>query len=373
VKVPFFVFVILGIILGGNVYVFYRLWQLMPPIGGRILFIVVVIVLLSAPVIGMAPTSPLPVSWCSWLSKLGTSWLIILLYLVLTFAFFDILRATGLFPSLPAFLNASWAGFSVLTVAMAALLVTGYCRYRDKVRVELTVPLDKPLPGGPLKIVAVSDLHLGYTIGKDELEEWIDLINKETPDLILIAGDVTDNNVRPLFTNGMAASFHRLRSRYGVYAIPGNHEYIAGITKAAAFLHAAGITLLQDSAVLIDECFYLVGRDDRSNPHRKILTDLTVPLDKSKPILLLDHQPLHLEETAAAGIDFQFSGHTHDGQVWPLNHITDHLFECSHGYIRKGGSHIYVSSGLGIWGGKFRIGTCSEYLVLTLETSREVI
>jgi predicted MPP superfamily phosphohydrolase len=165
----------------------------------------------------------------------------------------------------------------------------------------------------------------------------------------------------------MAESFHRLHCRYGVYAVPGNHEYMAGITGASAFLRAAGITLLQDSAVLIDNRFYLAGRDDRSNPHRKTVAELTNSLDKTKPLFLLDHQPWHLEETAAAGVDFQFSGHTHDGQVWPLNYITAHLFECAHGYIRKGDSSIYVSSGLGIWGGKFRIGTRSEYVVLTLK------
>jgi predicted MPP superfamily phosphohydrolase len=165
----------------------------------------------------------------------------------------------------------------------------------------------------------------------------------------------------------MAESFHRLHCRYGVYAVFGNHEYMAGITGASAFLRAAGITLLQDSTVLIDGRFYLAGRDDRSNPHRKTVAELTASLDKTKPLFLLDHQPWHLEETAAAGVDFQFSGHTHDGQVWPLNYITAHLFECSHGYIRKGDSSIYVSSGLGIWGGKFRIGTRSEYVVLTLK------
>ena len=90
--------------------------------------------------------------------------------------------------------------------------------------------------------------------------------------------------------------------------------------------------------------------------------------------LLLDHQPYHLEEAERCGIDFQFSGHTHHGQVWPASWVTDALYEDAFGSLRKGGTRYYVSSGMGIWGGKFRIGTRSEYVVLTLtDTSRKTV
>jgi hypothetical protein len=88
--------------------------------------------------------------------------------------------------------------------------------------------------------------------------------------------------------------------------------------------------------------------------------------DASGFTILLDHQPNHLDEAVDAGIDFQFSGHTHHGQVWPLSLVTDMLFEDSYGPLRKGGTFCYVTSGLGIWGGKFRIGTRSEYIVATI-------
>lgn len=129
----------------------------------------------------------------------------------------------------------------------------------------------------------------------------------------------------------------------------------------------ANIKLLRDKTVLIDSLFYIVGRDDKTNPHRKNLDQLMTGVDKTKPVFLLDHQPYNLEEAEQNGVDFQFSGHTHRGQVWPISLITDAIYEDSYGSLKKGGTNIYVSSGIGIWGGKFRIGTQSEYVVITLK------
>ena len=110
-----------------------------------------------------------------------------------------------------------------------------------------------------------------------------------------------------------------------------------------------------------------MGRDDRMNRRRRPLKDLVASADKSKYLILLDHQPYHLEQAEREGIDFQFSGHTHHGQVWPISWITDMMYECAFGTYQRSSTNYYVSSGMGIWGGKFRIGTHSEYLVLTIE------
>ena len=112
----------------------------------------------------------------------------------------------------------------------------------------------------------------------------------------------------------------------------------------------------------------IVGRDDRSNPHRKSIKELlnntsTFHPQPSTFTILLDHQPYNLEEAEQAGVDFQLSGHTHRGQVWPISWITDAVYECSFGEWQRGATRYYVSSGIGIWGGKFRIGTRSEYVV----------
>ena len=110
--------------------------------------------------------------------------------------------------------------------------------------------------------------------------------------------------------------------------------------------------------------------DDRSNTARRSLQELMAGIDKSNPIILLDHQPYKLTESEAAGVDLQFSGHTHRGQVWPMNWVTDHIYEQSHGYRQWGNSHIYVSSGLSLWGPPFRIGTESDMAVFHLSTKK---
>ena len=131
------------------------------------------------------------------------------------------------------------------------------------------------------------------------------------------------------------------------------------------FWREAGITVLRDDTASLAG-ITLIGRDDRTNPHRKPLEHIMRGIDRSKFLLEIDHQPYHLEEAERCGVDFEFAGHTHYGQVWPVNWITRAVFEDAFGPYRKGKTQYYVSSGLGIWGGKFRIGTRSEYIVLTI-------
>ena len=109
-----------------------------------------------------------------------------------------------------------------------------------------------------------------------------------------------------------------------------------------------------------------MGRDDRSNRKRKSVGQLMQGIDSTRYIILLDHQPYHLEEADQSGVDLQLSGHTHRGQVWPLNWVTRAMYESDYGAYKRGKTDYYVSSGIGIWGGKFRIGTDSEYAVITL-------
>jgi predicted MPP superfamily phosphohydrolase len=266
--------------------------------------------------------------------------------------------------------SGSWTAFGIFVAGIALLAGVGNVVYHNKKRVEIDLTLDKTT--SPLKIVAISDLHLGYGIGTGELGRWVDMLNAERPDLVLIAGDAIDTNVEPLHERGFAEVFRRFDAKYGVYAVPGNHEYIAGIDKSLAFLQEAGVEVLRDSVATVADALYIVGRDDHANKQRQPLAALTAPLDNSRPILVLDHQPSYLEEAAEAGVDFQISGHTHYGQVWPISWITKSIFEQPHGYLRKGDTQYWVSSGLGIWGGKFRLGTRSEYVVVHCNPTTEI-
>jgi predicted MPP superfamily phosphohydrolase len=161
----------------------------------------------------------------------------------------------------------------------------------------------------------------------------------------------------------MLAKFQKIKASKGIYAVPGNHEYYGDREKAFRYLSETFI-LLRDSVAQPTEDIYIVGRDDRTNRNRKPLKAIMNGIDHNKLIILLDHQPQHLEEAQEAGVDFQFSGHTHDGQVFPINLIARKLYEKSYGYLRKGNTQYYITSGLGLWGAHLRIGTRSEIVVL---------
>ena len=347
-------------------YICRRFWQILPfgtvPRVGAVILIVGLFLLL--PAFFVIRSAEVPVPLLTFIYGLSTSWFFILLYLFLGLLVLDLLRL--MIPAMRPWFLHSWKGTLLLLVPVALLFLYGYFHYRSKAIVSLDLKVERPLKR-PLRIVAVSDLHLGYTIGPREAAGWVELINAQQPDVVLIAGDIVDNSVRPLWESGTAAVLRGIKAPLGVYACMGNHDWLAGVEKSAQFMHESGIRLLRDEAVMVDSAFYIVGRDDRTNLRRASLRHLTEGLQTDLPVILLDHQPYHLEEAEAVGIDFQFSGHTHRGQVFPINLITDAIYECSHGYLRKSGrTHVYVSSGLGIWGGKFRIGSQSELVVATL-------
>lgn len=364
-----------------NFYVFQRIWTAMPPgVIGRVSLVLFAVLAISSFFVSFLIGDSLPVGLVSLLYKVGTAWFFILIYFFMIILVIDLFGlANRLFHFMPSdaiirYTKENWIGLGFIVGFVTLLMLCGYLKYQWKVRVDLPVNIYKTVGDSvfhrPLRIVAVSDLHLGYGIGKGELEKWIDLINSENPDIVLIAGDIIDNSVRPLNEGNFAESFHKIKAPMGVYACPGNHEYIGGLTGSLDFIEKAGIHMLRDSVALVDSSFYVIGRDDRSNKGRRPLKDLVASLDKSKPIIMLDHQPYNLEETEANGIDIQFSGHTHQGQIWPISLITKQLYEKDHGYIKKGNANIYVSSGIGIWGGKFRIGTQSEYVVIDVNKGK---
>ena len=302
---------------------------------------------------------PLPVARMAY--DVGTSSIFILLYLVMIFLLLDFGRLVHLVPK--AFLyNNGYTALGIFILVFGVFLY-GNIHYNNKVRVPLELRSKKPL-SREYKIVMASDLHIGYHNPRKELARWVDMINAENPDFILIAGDIIDGSMRPIIEERMADEFHRLKAP--VYACLGNHEFYSGVPGAKQFYKDAGIHLLVDESAVIDSSIVVIGRDDRTNMRRKPIKDLVGSLT-SKYTIVLDHQPYNLDRAEAAGVDFQLSGHTHRGQVWPISWITDRIYECSWGSHQRGNTQFYVSSGLGIWGGKFRIGTQSEYVVVKIK------
>lgn len=363
---PIFFIILITVYLGGNTYIFYRGAQALSGLPGGIKISLAVLFWLAAlSIIGTMLTRniKMPVFLSHAMYEVGTGWLIFTLYMVLFLLAFDLLKLCRVPFNY---------GFILSLIFTVVLLGYGYYNYRHPKTNIINIALDKPLADDakPVKIVAVSDLHLGNGTGKTALKRYVKMIGEQNPDLILIAGDLIDNSVVPLYTENMMEELSELKAPLGIYMVPGNHEYISGIKASARFIQDTPIQLLRDSVVTLPNGMQLIGRDDRSNTARRSLQELMAGIDKSNPILLLDHQPYKLTESEAAGVDLQFSGHTHRGQVWPMNWVTDHIYEQSHGYRQWGNSHIYVSSGLSLWGPPFRIGTESDMAVFHLSTKK---
>ena len=355
-----FFIVALTVMLLMQGYVSWHVWRVLPfstPV--KVVIVLLMLAALACMVMQFRSDS-VPLGMATAMYEIGNSWLIIAFYLLMAFLLLDIGRLVHLVPG--TWLKGNAVTTAVLTGVMLTTFIAGNLHYNSKQRQEISLTTHKPLPR-PLKIVMLSDVHAGFHNRRAEVGRWVDMINSERPDLILIAGDLIDGNVRPLVAQGTADELRGFAAP--TVACLGNHEYITGIDKSMKLIEETGIRLLRDDTVSVDGVT-IVGRDDRSNRHRKSVAQLMEGIDRDQYIILLDHQPYHLEQAEQNGVDLQLSGHTHRGQVWPLNWVTRAMYECDYGRYRRGKTDYYVSSGIGIWGGKFRIGTDSEYAVITV-------
>ena len=322
------------------------------------------------------------------LKLISNYWLGTLLYLILTIAVADILRFLLKRVNFPGkeklFSRAGHAVvggicFAVITaftvtgiVTAQTIRTTGY---------EVTVKKDCGSRKS-LHVVLIADLHLGYNIGVRYMEKMVERINELNPDVVVIAGDIFDNEYEALDRpEKLAEVLDQIRTKYGVYACYGNHDIeepiLAGFTfgkkgvkkvsdpRMDEFLVRSGIRLLRDEAVLLDDSFYLYGRPDLERPgrgieKRKTPEELTEDLDLTKPVIVIDHEPKELAELAAAGVDLDLCGHTHDGQMFPGNLTINLMWENACGYLKKGDMHNIVTSGIGVFGPNMRVGTKSE-------------
>jgi Predicted phosphohydrolases len=261
-------------------------------------------------------------------------------------------------------------------VAGAVLLVLftagSYNAWSPVVR-EYRLEVPKDAGGlGSLRILAASDLHLGNIVGNRHLRRLIREAEARKPDLILLAGDVIDDDVEPFVRNRMDETLAGLKAPYGVYAVLGNHEYYGGQIETYVRRAAdAGVRVLRDETVTIEGRFHIAGRKDKTaegaGPDGRLpVGKLLESLDPRLPILLMDHQPLALGEAARAGADLLLCGHTHRGQFAPNHLLTRRLFELDWGYKRIEGMHALVSSGFGTWGPAVRLASRCELLDITL-------
>ncbi|MBC8079493.1 MAG: metallophosphoesterase [Gorillibacterium sp.] len=263
-------------------------------------------------------------------------------------------------------------GTSVLVVFVVLLLWGSRNAWSPVVR-TYEFQVDKQGSGvKELRVAMVSDIHLGNIVGNRHLGKLISKMNALQPDLILLPGDIIDDDIEPFLRNGMSTVMKELKAKYGVFAALGNHEYYGGHLEAyIREMESIGIKVLLDESILINDAFYVTGRKDKTaesmDPKGRLpILELLKPLDHSKPIIVMDHQPYRFDLAAEAGADVLLSGHTHRGQFAPNHWVTGRLFELDWGYLLKDKLHVIVSSGYGTWGPPIRLASRSEIIELVI-------
>ena len=376
-----FLSIVLTIYFLTNYYIFSRGLQALPKEGTfRNFYIVVMAVLILAYPTGRFLERIINKEISELLIHIGAYYLAMMAFALFLILMIDLVRFGNhffhFFPDSWYQINSKIKLISFLFVAGSVIILTiaGSWNARTIKIKNLNLQVNKTTNSfSKLNIVLASDIHLGTMIHNSRLEKIVDKINGLKPDIILLAGDVFDEDITTLIEKNTASILAKLKSKYGAFAIPGNHEYFSGVDDAIAYLHQGNITVLRDSSILVADNFYLIGRDDRSgnrfNKTRKPLAELMNNVNENFPIILMDHQPFNLEEAQNNGVDLQVSGHTHHGQFFPFNLITNRVYELSWGYKQKGATHYYVSCGVGTWGPPVRLGNRPEIVNIELEFS----
>ncbi|TDQ59663.1 hypothetical protein EDC45_0321 [Mesocricetibacter intestinalis] len=257
-----------------------------------------------------------------------------------------------------------------LCYPLGLCLLTGlsiYNAYTPVVR-YYAVKLDKPLK--PMRIGVASDLHLGKLFGAQSLDRLAHIFAREKVDLILLPGDIMDDNLNAYRAEEMSSHLAKLKAPLGVYATLGNHDFFVQPGKIAEEIRKAGINLLWDRAVSIDNSFVIIGRNDDLEKQRPPTEHLLAQVNTDLPVLLMDHRPTEIEKHSRLPIDIQVSGHTHKGQIFPAGLITALLYRLDYGYAKIGNGHFFVTSGYGFWGIPMRLGTQSEVFIIDVQGSQ---
>ncbi|WP_318502741.1 metallophosphoesterase [Bacillus sp. T3] len=258
-----------------------------------------------------------------------------------------------------------WIGIAVLSFYLFIFIYGSYNAWVPVVK-TYDIQVNKTAQNKNLKIFMASDLHLGQMVGKSHLDRLISLIHQEKPDIVLLPGDIINDNIQPYLEKNMGETLGKIDAPLGVYAVLGNHDYYGNDKDAIlAEMDNLGIRVLMDEYVLIND-FYLIGRKEHTDKTRKVLSTYLKGLDATRPMIMMDHQPKDLKEAELNGIDLLLSGHTHKGQLAPANLLTDLIYENDYGYLKKGSMHSLVSSGFGLWGPPIRIGSQAEVMVINV-------
>jgi len=363
-----------------NSYVFIRGWQALSYVPFLKPFFVLVFLIFSFSYIFVKIfAEKLPAYIHDPLLWLGSFWFAFLLYFILFLFLLDLTRLADHFSHFlsaslkdPSPLTKLYTGIIVCSTVLLIVVAGFINRSNFKIKtLELNLPKKESILK-ELNVVMFSDLHLSPVNNEKFLGNIIDKVNSLNPDIVLLPGDIVDDKAAILRRNGIGGSFRKLNPKYGVVACTGNHEFINNADSAVKFMEELGIKVLRDSALNVDNAFYVIGREDRSGNNfsgkkRKVLSDLLTPESGNLPKILLDHTPVQLNDAVKNNIDLQLSGHTHNGQMFPLKFITKMLYDVSWGYLKKEFTQFYVSSGVGTWGPPVKLASDAEIVNIRIK------
>jgi predicted MPP superfamily phosphohydrolase len=262
------------------------------------------------------------------------------------------------------------AAVCLLTVGFT---VYGWVNANVVSKTTYEVEIENAEQHGELKIAMISDVHLGNLIDERHLAKAVDVINSTNPDVVCILGDLFDGDFYALRNpEKIAEQFLRIESRYGVYVAFGNHDAGSTYEQMVDFCKSAGMTLLREEAVTVGGAFTIVGRaDSRSigsaGIARTSAEAVLSSVDSSLPVIVMDHQPTNIREYGEEA-DLILCGHTHKGQIIPINFITNLIGDVDYGYYKNPatGTQTIVSSGVGIWGPIMRTSGHCEVAEITV-------
>lgn len=264
-------------------------------------------------------------------------------------------------------------GIIVITITSGYLT---YAWFNAKDIQRTTYSIDTIKDVAEIDMVFISDSHIGTTFNGTDFKSYIDAISEMIPDLIVIGGDFVDEKTIYEDMEYACKALGSAKTKYGVYMIFGNHDLNTyggnrnySTTEFIEILRDNNVNILEDEAILINEQFYLLGRKDRTVSDRMNIVDLTKNIDKSKPIIAIDHQPVDYQNVIKAGVDILLSGHTHGGQMFPLAYLNELVSqnEMTYGLKRIQDTTFIVSSGISGWGIPLKTGSISEYVYLKIK------
>jgi len=307
------------------------------------------------------------------LLTIGCFYLGVLYYLILFLPIFALIKFiykkfAPKSERLRAFLRTIYLNGVFVFIIIGIIISLGYFNSRNIKTTIYNIDISKPSKLNNLKVVFLSDVHLGVGINDKDFFKLIDKINKENADLVLLGGDFFDESTPKEYIIKMKEGLANIKSKYGVYGIIGNHEYQYGTVEEIKSSYET-INLLIDEYMKIED-IYIVGRNDFSstdiNYLRKDLSDVISNIDKSKPIILLDHKPLDSDLNIKSNVDLQLSGHTHNGQFFINQVLVDLMYPYRYGLHKIDDFNLIVSSGYGTWGPPIRVASNSEFIIINI-------